>query len=121
MYEYKATIVKVYDGDSIHADIELGFNTTRKKEPFRLSGIDTPELRGTEGIEKLKAIEAQAFLSNLILNKEVIIKSLKPKDKYGRYLVEIEIDGMSVKQEMLKHDFTREYNGGAKAPWNFEE
>ena len=52
MYHYKAQLVRVIDGDTIEADIDLGFKTwTRRK--VRLAGIDTPEIR-TRDLEEKK-------------------------------------------------------------------
>ena len=48
MFEYRAHIIKVYDGDTVTADIDLGFNVILKKQKLRLIGIDAPEIRGAE-------------------------------------------------------------------------
>ena len=46
MYEYRAFVTKVYDGDTITVDIDLGFGVQLKKQSIRLSGINAPEVRG---------------------------------------------------------------------------
>ena len=71
MYEYKAKVIKVYDADTITVDMDLGFDIHIKKS-IRLANIDAPEIRGKERPEGLKARD---FLRNLILDKEVIIKT----------------------------------------------
>ena len=48
MYEYKATVTKVYDGDTITVDFDLGFGILIRKQKIRLLGINTPEVRGPE-------------------------------------------------------------------------
>ena len=45
MYEYKAKLVKVVDGDTVDVDIDLGFGVWLKNERVRIMGIDTPESR----------------------------------------------------------------------------
>jgi micrococcal nuclease len=86
MYEYKATIIKVYDGDTVTAIIDLGFNVS-VKENIRLARINTPEVRG---VERPDGLISRDRLSERILNKEVIIKTNKDKKgKYGRYIGEI--------------------------------
>ncbi len=45
MYEYKAKIIEVYDGDTFTFEVDLGFSIT-VKEKIRLAGINTPEVRG---------------------------------------------------------------------------
>jgi len=96
MYEYNATVVYVYDGDTFHADVDLGFRAHMKKLKFRMYGIDTPELRGGTDETKAAARAARDRLKELVLNKQVKIYSHRDTTgKYGRWLadVEIEIDG----------------------------
>lgn len=89
MYIYKAIVIKVYDGDTITVNIDLGFGVS-KTERLRLYGINTPEVRGTERIEGLKSRD---WLRTLILNKEIIVKTYRDKKgKYGRYLADIYIE-----------------------------
>ena len=45
MYEYKCTVVKIIDGDTVDVDIDLGFDVWLKKQRIRLYGVDTPESR----------------------------------------------------------------------------
>lgn len=53
MYEYKAVISRVVDGDTVDVDIDLGFNVWLKKQRIRLYGIDTPESRTRDKVEKV--------------------------------------------------------------------
>ena len=52
MYEYKVKIVKVVDGDTVDVDIDLGFGMMYKKQRVRMKGIDTPESRTRDLVEK---------------------------------------------------------------------
>jgi len=86
MYEYKALVTKVYDGDTVTAVVDLGFKVSFTIK-VRLYGINTPEVRGEE---REQGLISRARLRELILGKEVIIKTVKDKTgKYGRYLAEI--------------------------------
>lgn len=96
MYTYKAIITAVYDGDTITADIDLGFRSWLKKVKLRLFGINTPEVRG-ENKERGKLV--RDIVRDMILDKEVILRTYKDKQgKYGRWLADvyIEIDGKEV-------------------------
>lgn len=85
-YEYKAHVYNVYDGDTMKAQVDLGFQTTTN-QTFRLFGVDTPEMRGEE---RPDGIISRDFVRDLILDKEVTIKTHKDKKgKYGRYLAEV--------------------------------
>ena len=52
MYEYRVKIVRVVDGDTVDVDIDLGFGVWLKKQRVRLYGIDTPESRTRDLVEK---------------------------------------------------------------------
>ena len=87
LYQYKAFVTKVYDGDTITVEVDLGFKTFVKGEKIRLNRINTPEVRGESREEGLKSRD---YLRSLILNKEIILETMKDKKgKYGRYLGEI--------------------------------
>ncbi len=87
LYHYKAFVIKVYDGDTITVNIDLGLHTFVNKVKIRLARINAPELRGEE---REKGLKSRDFLRSLILNREVIIQTIKDrKGKYGRYLGEV--------------------------------
>ena len=94
LYNYRAVVTGVYDGDSFTIDIDLGFNNWMKNQKVRLLGINTPEIRGEERPDGLVARDR---LRELILDKEIIITSYKDKSgKYGRWLATVFLkqDGM---------------------------
>ena len=87
LYNYRANVVGVYDGDSVTLDIDLGLGIWSKGQKCRLMGIDTPELRGDEKVEGLKSKQR---LCELILGKQVAVETMSDKTgKYGRWLVTI--------------------------------
>ena len=95
LYYYRAKIIDVYDGDTVTAHIDLGFNIGIT-ERFRLLGINTPELRGEE---REKGLVSRDAVREKILNKPVTIKTEKDKKgKYGRYLgvIFLEENGESI-------------------------
>ncbi len=105
MYEYDAYVTKVYDGDTITVDIDLGFEVWLKGQKLRLIGIDTPEVRGPERPEGILARDA---LRSMILNKKVRIKSYG-RGKYGRWLSEVFIEDININQRLLAEGFARPY------------
>lgn len=92
MYEYRAVITKVYDGDTLTAEIDLGFKMWAKKVKLRLVGVDTPEIRTKDPDEKELAIKARDRVRELCLGKEVVVKT-HGKGKYGRWLASVYIEG----------------------------
>lgn len=89
MFEYKAKIVNVVDGDTCDLNFDLGFRLTLKQR-CRLGGVNTPELLSSSPEEREKAKEAKKFVEEWFArNPDCIIRSFKPypDDKYGRYVV----------------------------------
>ena len=90
MYEYNAKILRVYDGDTVRADLDLGFGIWMRNQSIRLRGINTPELRGEE---KEAGFAARDRLRALLLqvDNKCVIKTVKDdqKGKYGRILGEL--------------------------------
>lgn len=83
-YNYNATVVKIYDGDTITVDIDLGFGIKYTNVKLRLYGINTPEIRGEQRSEGLISKE---YVVSKLLNQNIIISTIKDKTgKYGRYL-----------------------------------
>ena len=87
LYQYKALVTKVYDGDTITVEVDLGFKTYVMGEKIRLNRINTPEVRGDSREEGLKSRD---YLRTVILNKEILLETVRDKKgKYGRYLGEV--------------------------------
>ena len=105
-YRYKAIVNHVVDGDTLDVTVDLGFTITIKMR-IRLYGVDTPE-KGQPGY-----MGAKAFIMPLT-NEQVLIKSHKPEDKYGRWLAEVFIDGKSVNDSLISSGFAKPYFGGTK-------
>lgn len=87
LYQYKAFVTSVYDGDTCTVDIDLGLHIWARSEKIRLLRINAPEIRGKG---RKKGLRSRDFLRELIMDKEIIIGTFKDKKgKYGRYLGEI--------------------------------
>lgn len=95
MYEYKAKLKRVVDGDTIDFDVDLGFGI-HFNERFRLLGVNTPEIYGRNAPEQMsEGLRAKEMVSAMIESAQsIIIRTHKDqKEKYGRYLAEIILDG----------------------------
>ena len=92
-YEYNAKVTNVVDGDTIVVDIDLGFNVVLANQSVRLLGVDTPESRTSDKIEKVFGLASKDYTKSFIENskKYVIIRTHKSDDseKFGRILGEI--------------------------------
>jgi micrococcal nuclease len=107
MYEYRAYVRRVYDGDTITVDIDLGFGMTACNQKVRLLKINAPEIRGKERPKGLKSRDA---LRSKIANKWIIIKTKKDKKgKYGRWLAEVWIDDLCINDWLISEGLATEY------------
>lgn len=117
-YCYPATVVSIYDGDTVTMRVDVGFGWSKEKVKCRIQGIDTPEYRGASEEEKVLSRAAKAFLSELLSGAELIIlRSMTKPDKYGRSIVALWADGKDVSQLMIEAGHARAYDGGTKQPW----
>lgn len=89
LYNYKAKLLKVVDGDTLRLEIDLGF-TIRWVSNCRLYGINTPEINAQDVSVRLKALEAKQYVTDN-LPTDLFIKSVS-LDKYGRPLVHVYFD-----------------------------
>jgi len=120
MYEYRAELDRVVDGDTVDVDIDLGFGIWMKDERVRMMGIDTPESRTRDKVEKKFGLAAKARLKSL-LGKSCVLKTQVNKNgedmkgKFGRVLGDFIIEGKPVTEIMCKAGHAVPYFGGAKA------
>jgi len=111
-------VIKVVDGDTIDADIDLGFDISLTKR-VRLSGVDTPESRTTDLKEKKLGLESKEWLKHkLEFAKDVLIKTELPDstEKYGRILGNLYVnnEALSLNQQMIDEGYALAYDGGTK-------
>tara|TARA_B100000035_G_C21036674_1_gene571380 strand:- start:4639 stop:4992 length:354 start_codon:yes stop_codon:yes gene_type:complete len=85
MYTYKARLIRVIDGDTVDAEIDLGFDVFVRQR-IRLYGINTPESRTTDLVEKEKGLAAKQRLIELLPREFVVETILNKRGKYGRVL-----------------------------------
>ena len=120
MYEYKCKINKIVDGDTVDVDIELGFNIVLTGERVRIMGIDTPESRTSDEVEKLFGKASKARLSELlgdvaILRTQVEKDGDDAKGKFGRILGDfVAPDGRMVTEVLIEEGHCVPYFGGSK-------
>lgn len=104
MYEYKATVVSVYDGDTITVDIDLGFHITIRQS-VRLAEINAPEVKGSEKI--LGKTSRDRLRELLPIGSVVTLETYKDGiEKYGRYLaLVIDSEGTNINARMVTEGF----------------
>lgn len=116
MYEYKAKVLNIVDGDTFDLDVDLGFSIHHYIR-VRLLDIDTPEKRSLNPEEKENG-QICAYLAEYFwLNKEVVIKSYKDidinTDSFGRYLVYIKdsnINAVDLYNQYCMNKLNKNYN-----------
>jgi micrococcal nuclease len=109
-------VLRVVDGDTIDADIDLGFDISLTKR-VRLSGVDTPESRTTDLKEKALGLEVKEWLKKKLDGKKnILIKTELPDstEKYGRILGRLYVDDVCLNDRMIDEGYAWTYDGGTK-------
>lgn len=108
MYKYKAKIINIVDGDTFDAEVDVGFSITVTHR-FVVEGIDTPETwRPRNEAEKEHGQKATNRAKELLLDKQVIIKSSKFPGIYNRYGATVTLpDGQDYTEIMISEGFEK--------------
>ena len=114
---YSAKLVRVVDGDTADAMIDLGFNVWVKNR-IRFMGVDAWESRTRNLEEKKKGLAAKDYVKDLLENSDegkFLLKS-HGVGKYGRVLGELFVKGndTSVNDLLKENGHASEYYGGKK-------
>ena len=122
MYTYNIELLRVIDGDTIDAKIDLGFDVSVKKR-VRFLGVDTPESRTRDLEEKARGLAAKDRVKQLLEGSNIIRLTSHGVGKYGRCLGELSIDMVdgkesvtmvSVNELLIKEGHAVEYHGGKR-------
>lgn len=111
LFNFQCVIRKVVDGDTIDVDIDLGFGVWLKDERVRLMGVDAPESRSSDEVEKKYGEYSKKYVENLLPKGSVaILKTFEfKKGKYGRILGDFIIDDNDVRCCSLTELMLRDY------------
>lgn len=110
MYEYRAEIIKVVDGDTVDVDLDLGLDVHINVR-LRLVGINTPEHGTAAGDAATKYARYLMPLGSVIL-----VQTRKDQtEKYGRYLAVVtNAKGWVVNERMIAKGHAVSYDGGKR-------
>lgn len=122
---YKAKVLKIVDGDTVDVDIDLGFGIVLTDERVRIMGIDTPESRTKDTVEKVFGLASKDRLKEL-LDKETILVTYDDrngedmKGKFGRILGDFIVEEWEGEQRLVTEVLIEEghavkYHGQNKA------
>jgi len=122
--EYDVVLLKCVDGDTVDVDINLGFGVWLKDERVRIMGIDTPESRTSDKVEKLFGTAAKNRLKELLSEGGKLITTEDKdgedmKGKFGRVLGDFWVERYEGKREkvtdiMIEEGHAVAYFGGSK-------
>lgn len=117
LFQYKAIINRVVDGDTIDVDCDLGFGIWKNKMRVRLLGVDTPEKRTRDLVEKRFGLLATAIVEGFCPEgKEIIIRTvLDNKGKFGRILGTIFVDDLNLNDYLIENRYAVKYEGQSKS------
>lgn len=117
MYEYRCKILRVIDGDTVDVDIDLGFGVWMHKERVRLHGIDTPESRTRDKVEKKYGLMSKQFVKDHmpVGSAQTLVTIKDATGKFGRILGKFKLeDGTILNELMIKKYHAVAYHGQSK-------
>ena len=117
---YDAEIVRVNDGDTVVISAPFLPAPLKPELAVRVFGVDTPEKghRAQCPTEAQRGEAASAFTKNAVKSTKKHQVILYSWDKFGgRVLGDIVLDGVSLRSELIRNGFAREYYGDAKQSW----
>ena len=114
---YVSRIKSVYDGDTFRVDIANWPAIVGQNIAVRVSGVDTPEIRGKCASEKALAQKAKAFVLTKFQNAEAVELRNIQRGKYFRLVANVYIDGESLTDALLSNGLAYPYDGGTKQTW----
>jgi micrococcal nuclease len=118
--EYDVVLLRSVDGDTVDVDIDLGFGVWLRNERVRIMGIDTPESRTSNEVEKLFGKAAKERLKELLKDGGVLVTTEEKggedaRGKFGRILGDFKTpDGKLVTEVMIAEGHCVPYFGGSK-------
>jgi micrococcal nuclease len=117
---YEVKILKVVDGDTVDVDIDLGFGITLRDERVRIIGIDCPESRTSNKIEKIFGLASKERLTELLSKNAILIthddkNGEDMKGKFGRVLGDFEVNEKRVSEILIEEHHAVKYFGQNKA------
>lgn len=117
VFEYAVEISRVVDGDTVDVDIDLGFGTWLMGERVRLYGINAPETRTLDLVEKEAGKATTVWLIERFAEaSQITLKSVGFNGKFGRVLGVLKVDGVNVNAEMIRLGLAEEnYYGNRSA------
>jgi micrococcal nuclease len=117
LYCYRATVLRVVDGDTIDVMLDLGFSVSLK-ERIRFLGINAPESRTRDADEKVRGLAAKAFVIQWAAAHAdgiTIRTRIDKRGKYGRILGEIiNAAGECLNDLMIEQGHAVAYFGGKR-------
>lgn len=106
-------VVDVYDGDTFTIAVWHSGIGKWCKYSVRVAGIDCPEMRTKNTNEAIVAKQAKSFTEAFALKKHVQLKNVN-REKFGRILADVYVDGKNLSAELLKNRLAVPYFGDAK-------
>ena len=110
-------VTSIYDSDTFRASIKSWSEIIGRRVPVRISGIDTPEIRGKCKEEKELARSAKAFTVLQLRSAKVIELRNVKRGKYFRILADVSVDGRDLGDALFQKGLAVKYNGSFKVIW----
>ena len=115
---YNAIVDRVVDGDTVDVHLDLGFDCWLRNQRIRLLGVDTPECRTRDELEKQFGLLAKSVVEGFCpVGQKILIETKVDKnDKFGRILGTLWVDSgsLNLNQFLIDERYAVAYDGQSK-------
>lgn len=111
------SIISVYDGDTFRGRVNAWPDWLGDNVPFRIAGIDTPEMRGGTAETKALARKARDVVRDTFAQARDIRFDILGRGKYFRIICNVRADGEDIGGLLIGMGLARPYDGGTKSSW----
>lgn len=110
-YCYNAQVLRVIDADTVEVRVDVGFRMWAEM-PMRLAGINAPERYTPDGKEATAALEYALTGPSDTGYLPVVVKTVKPVEKYGRYLGVLYVGDVNINEWLVNNGYAVKYMEG---------
>ncbi len=114
-------VTKVYDGDTLTANIASVHPLLGNRVGIRINGIDTPELRTKDLCEKRLGLKARDLVRSMVRDAKQVDLHNVGRGKYFRIVADVVVDGIDIRSTLIARGLGYPYDGGTKKKVNWCE
>lgn len=113
MYTYQCTTIRVIDGNTVDAEIDLGFNVTIRQR-IKLYGVNVADIRSNDETTRNNAVASKNKLAELLGQEFICETIMNKRGKAGRtmgkvYTLDYTGSKVDVNQQLIDEGYAEKF------------